>query len=237
MRQASTVDIDAIKQELRRFAARHRTALDEASRRQAQFLEIGALAFVVEHYRKNAYTIEAHGLDANRLFHVKLGSQGNPANYSWFTCRRGKAEFDIYLNLPVLGGYGDGGIYVVDVGVVRHASLGRRRQDEPLAVRNEDLITFAEAKNFRIYPMLLAHFIGIIHELQPPCLGRRRPYGFTRDSHFAPALFTVGNITPNSRLILGGFSARRYRVNVVPGFDLAIGKLSADATAPSPLKP
>jgi hypothetical protein len=231
------VDIEAIKRELQRFAVRHQAGLDEVSRRQAQFLEIGALAFVVEHYRKNNYAVEAHGLDASHLFHVKLGSQGNPANYSWFTCRRGGAEFDIYLNLPVLGGYDDGGVYVVDVGVVRHASLGRRRQHEPLAVKNDDLITFAEVKNFRIYPMLLAHFIGIVHELQPPCLGRRRPYGFTRDHHFAPALFTVGSITPNSRLILAGFSARRYRVNVVPGFDLAIARLSANAAAPSPLRP
>src|SRR6266511_1059911 len=130
------VDVDAIKRELSLFATRHRAALDEVSRRQAQFLEIGAMALVVEHYRKKDYAVEARGLDASRLFHAKLGSQGNPANYSWFTCRRGTAEFDVYLNLPVLGSYGDGGIYVVDVGVVRAGSLPERRQGEPLAVRN-----------------------------------------------------------------------------------------------------
>src|SRR6266516_2492965 len=167
MTGVNRVDVDAIKRELSRFVTRHRAAREEVSQRQSQFLEIGAMAFVAEHYRKKNYTVEARGLDSSQLFHFKLGSQGNPAHYSWFTCRRGYAEVDVYLNLPVLGSYVDGVVYVVDVGVIRGGSLSERREGEPLAVRNRDLITFAEVKNFRIYPMLLAHFIGIVHELQP----------------------------------------------------------------------
>jgi hypothetical protein len=233
----NAVDVDLVRRELRKFVKHHRGAFEEVSRRQAQFLEIGAMAFVVEHYRKKKYAIEAMGLSGGRIFHVKLGSRGNPANYSWFRCRRGLAEFDVYLNLPVLSSYGDGGVYVVDVGVV-HAGLVLTRKDgEPLALRNRDLITFAEVKNFKIYPMLLAHFVGIVHEIQPAFLGRRRPNGFAKANHFSPTLFTVGSITRNSTLILGGFAIRKYRVNVVPTFDLKIAALSADASTPSPLKP
>lgn len=230
------MDVDAIRDELGAFLRRHSAALEEASRRQNQFLEIGAMAFVVEHYRKKRYAIEALGLQAERIFHAKLGSQGSPANYSWFRCRRGKGEFDVYLNLPVFGNCGDGGIYVVDVGVVRAGPLPVHRGGEPWGVRNCDLVTFAEVKNFKIYPMLLAHFVGIVHEIQPTFLGRRRPYGFARDDHFAPTLFTVGRITPNSTQIVDGFSTRKYRLNVVPAFDLSVAALSESRSSKSPLR-
>lgn len=230
------MDADLVRRELGDFIKAHRAALEEVSRRQAQFLEIGAMAFVVEHYRKKKYKPEAMGLSKGRVFHAKLWSRGNPLNYSWFRCRRGKSEFDIYLNLPVLSSYGDGGVYVVDVGVVRAGVLPTRRDGGPLALQNRELVTFAEVKNFKIYPMLLAHFVGIVHEIQPAFLGGSRPRGFARASHFAPALFTVGSITPNSTLILGGFLTRKYKVNVVPTFDVKIAALSANASTPSPLK-
>lgn len=230
------MDVDAVRRELTTFLTRHRAAFAEVSRRQSQLLEIGALTFAVEHYRKKSYVVRAEGLSSG-LFHVKLASQGDPKNYSWFTCSRGGSRFEVYLNLPVFGGYGDGGIYVVDVGVVQPGALPTRLRGKPYAVENSQLITFAEVKNFKIYPMLLAHFVGIVHELQPGCLGGRRSYGFKRDDHFAPTLFTVGNITENSDLIRRGFAARKYRVNVVPLFDIVIAQMSADSKSSSPLRP
>jgi hypothetical protein len=230
------VDVEAVRRELSRFIARYHAAFAEISRRQAQLLEIGALTFAVEHYKKRNYTVHAMGV-SDGLFLVKLGSQGDPRNYSWFTCDRAANHFDIYLNLPVFGSHGDGGIYVVDVGVVQHGALPKRRRGEPFGVDNHRLITFAEVKNFRIYPMLLAHFVGIVHELQPWCLGERRRYGFIRDDHFAPTLFTVGNITPNSNLIRRAYAARKYRLNIVPLFDIVIAQMSRDEKSPSPLQP
>ena len=44
-----------------------------------------------------------------------------------------------------------------------------RKKQQPKWERldNGDLITFAEVKKLIVYPMLLAHFVGIIHEIMP----------------------------------------------------------------------
>ena len=121
------IDVEAVRRELTTFLKRHRAAFAEVSRRQAQLLEIGALTFAVEHYRKKKYAVRAEGLSSG-LFYVKLGSRGDPKNYSWFSCDRGSSGLEVYLNLPVFGGYRDGGIYVVtsaSSGLARCPTVGK----------------------------------------------------------------------------------------------------------------
>jgi hypothetical protein len=83
---------------------------------------------------------------------------------------------------------------------------------------NANLITFAEAKKLVVYPMLLAHFIGIIHELAPVFLLSLPPH-FEESNHFAPALITLGYCTANSGEIVSAYPNRGVTVNIEANFD------------------
>jgi hypothetical protein len=230
------VDVDRIADELRRFIARRGAVFDRLSRRYFQILEVGALTFAAEHYRKQGYALATRNLDGG-LFHVKQTAQGVIGRYSWFECTRGVDQFSLYMNLPVFSENAiDDGVYVVDVGVANSGAVTKRVDDSPPAVSNDDLLTLAEVKAFRVYPMALAHFLGIVHELRPECLARRRPYGFLKAGHFAPTLFTLGTLTANSERIVTTYRLRKFRINVVPGFDRLLSRLSADAGLRSPLR-
>jgi hypothetical protein len=66
--------------------------------------------------------------------------------------------------------------------------------------------------------MLLAQFLGIVHEIAPRFLSRR-PRNFVRRGHFDPALVAVGHLSPSARAIVGGFVRRRIKVAVVSNFE------------------
>ena len=55
---------------------------------------------------------------------LKLSARGHPYDFSWFTCVRSDAAFEIHCNLAVGGAHGDGAVYVVDVGRVACRLLG-----------------------------------------------------------------------------------------------------------------
>jgi hypothetical protein len=98
-----------------------------------------------------------------------------------------------------------------------------RRGHTPL--ENSDLISFAEAKKLVVYPMLLAQFVGIVHEVTPKFLKRDKKYRLGND-HLHPALITLGNLTPNARDIMRSFKRRKYKITVAESFDI---RLSAAA--------
>jgi hypothetical protein len=231
------MDLAAIHRELTGFVTRHGATLRQIGTHQFQVLEIGALILVVEHYRKQGYLPRPQNLEGAGIFRVKQAARGNPRRYSWYALEKnGATPFEVFLNLPTLGAFSrDDGVYVVDVAVVRAGSVPQLARGGPTAIRNDDLITFVEVKNFRVYPMLLAHFVGIVHELQPRMLRGRRPQGFRRDGHFLPTLLTVRTATPNAQGIVDWFPRRGYRIGFIPMFEQRLATLAADALARSVL--
>jgi hypothetical protein len=95
----------------------------------------------------------------------------------------------------------DSGIYCVDLAVTSRGAVPVQRDPNWKCLPNAGLVTFGEAKKLVVYPMLLAHFIGIVHELAPGFLSGLPP-GFATANHFAPALVTLGYCTANSAEIV-----------------------------------
>jgi len=110
---------------------------------------------------------------------------------------------------------------------------------EYLAAPNDALVTFIEAKKLVIYPMLLAQFVGIVHELKPEFLATAAGPGSGGfgPPHFWPALVCVGYLTENAHRIVRGYERRGYRLNVVPNLDGHASRLARAPTEPSPLRP
>ncbi len=231
------MDVDAIQAAMQSYIARHNVSLNQMPRIQSQLLELGALVLAAEHYRIVGYTVTTENL-VNDRFRLKRNSVGKPWNFSWFRIRKDADEFDIHANLTVLGAYGlDEGRYVVDVGVCHSGILpiGSAERKSWISVENAALITFIEAKRLVVYPMLLAQFIGIVHELQPKFLAGSAPEKFQHNQHFPPTLVTTGHIAAVCRGIRAGFLSRGFNIAVLPNLDLALAQMRTQTLTNSPL--
>ena len=215
------MDAEKISSALADFAVQHKTILAFVANRQTQLLEIGATVAVVQHYKANGYETAILNPNGISEFKVKLGTRGHPADYSRVLCRRGSVTCEIHSNLRVEGGR-DRGVYCVDVAVVTAGMVptSKSKKKAP-ALRNKYLISFAEAKKLNVYPMLLAHFIGIVHEVTP-----RYMRSFKRidvpDDHLRPTLITLGRFSGNSKTIISSFERRKYKVWIAESFDLRL---------------
>jgi hypothetical protein len=232
------MDVKAVSAALNRYINAHRTELARVPIIQSQLLELGALVLTAEHYKINGYEIRVSNL-VDSKFRVKRTSGGKPWNFSWFVAARGRHRVEIHSNLPVAGFYGkDGARYVVDVAVCKPDFLPIK-PDVRRAWRsadNEVLVTFVEAKKLTIYPMLLAQFIGIVHEVQPRFLAGRNAPMFAAGKHFNPTLVTTGPWAKSCEQIYAEFGPRKFRVTVVPNLDVVLAGLGSGATLTSPFR-
>lgn len=222
--------------ELGGFIAAHQAQFDQIPARQYQLLELAALALCSEHYRRSGYAVTPQNLDGT-FFKVKTGTRGKSWNYSWFQCERADTKVEIHANLSVRGSHDDDGVYCVDVAVTKEGCLPIQPAERKAfnAVPNSELVTFAEAKKLIAYPMLLAQFLGIVHEVKYRFVsGQRRPRGFCSSSHFDPALITIGYLQPTTQRIRDGFRKRGYRVAVVSDADFELSRLRQDPQRESP---
>ena len=213
--------VSEVKQAIGRFIRDHQTAFVWLGSRQTQLLELGATVGVIQHYKSAGFTTKVVNPVGAKGFTVKLGTRGHPCDYSRVVCSKDNRTFEIHSNVSVRGARNPG-VYCVDVGVVKEGAIPLKRSRATwTCIRNEDLVTFAEAKKLVVYPMLLAQFIGIVHELLPAFLGkRRRLYG--PQGHIPPCLIALGTLSGNSQSIIDHFGARRFQLLVAEGFDFRL---------------
>jgi hypothetical protein len=138
-------------------------------------------------------------------------------------------SFEIRHNLKVAGAWTERQkegteppVFALDIAVVREDSLphlkrGKKRQDEKYWAENEHLITFGEAKKLTAYPMLLAQFLGIIHEIKPEFLKQREAQFSAPSSlqHPPPTLFTANHLTWGTKKVIESFENRDFSIRVV----------------------
>jgi hypothetical protein len=230
------MDINSIKTSLNAFIGQYYTQFQRLSRSESQLLEIGALMMTAEHYKRRGFLVRPENKIRNR-FKLKVTARGKPFNFSWYSASKDGVKVEIHGNLSVRGAYGkDEGVYVVDVGVVVADTLptSPKEKKQWRAMANCNLVTFVEAKKLVIYPMLMAQFIGIVHEIKPAVMKRKLAWN---DLHFYPALVSVGHLHGISRGIREGFRRRKFRVNVIPAFDIEVSRLAGNAKADSPFEP
>ncbi|MBS1895671.1 MAG: hypothetical protein JST59_30600 [Actinobacteria bacterium] len=233
------VDLDAISKSLRNFVRSHNAEFQKLTGRQSQLLEVGAFLTAAKHYEWIGYDVKLHNPRRGQI-RVKLGTRGHPWNFSRFEIWGDGRRFEIHTNLPVRdAAETPGARYVVDVAVARSnripTSTPGHGQPGFEALANDHLITFVEAKSLVIYPMLIAQFIGIVHELKPAFLHERPADDFIEAGHFYPSLVSLGYLHGTCRNIVRGFPARQIHIGIVPEFDEAISRL-ASGPGDSPLQ-
>lgn len=179
------------------------------------------MMLAVQHYERYGYKATAENLAKGR-FRPKWSSMGEPRDHSYWRISRPPLEVEAHLNAPVWDGQGGKtATFVVDVGIVSAGSTARRDADrrELRGFENADLRTFIESKSIPIYPMLVAHFLGIVHEITPWAMQATVAPPRRDPADFDPALVSRKLPSANTERLLGSLVGRGVRVRVVPAFD------------------
>lgn len=216
------MNVAAVKAAVTDFARSHQVAFSRLAGRQSQILELGAFVGTAQHFRAANFSLSFYS--PNRRFRLKTGTRGHPSDYSRVTCSRDDVVYELHSNVSVRGAH-DGGIYCVDVGIVKVGAIPIVRPPAKwIAVHNCDLVSFVEVKRLVVYPMLLAQFLGIVHEIRPEFLTAPVPTGFGRDDVLPPALAALGTYSSNSSDIVKGFSIRGFGFVVAQLFDFRLSR-------------
>lgn len=213
------MDIEAVRLAILDIAERHRAALESLPNRQYSVLEVGAVFGIAEHYRSNGFKLTYHNPAGGEQFVAKQGTRGNPWNFSRIIASRAAEAIEIHTNLSVQGAH-DTGIYCVDVGIAQPGQVPSARPKKPWkCLPNKRLISFAEVKRLVVFPMLLAQFLGIVHEIKPQFLKKPKPRGFGRNQQLPPTLIVLGHYSGNSSEIVSGFKKRGVSFHVAEAYD------------------
>ena len=120
-------------------------------------------------------------------------------------------------------------IAVVQVGSLPDLERGTKGKGRQFWVENKKLITFGEAKKLTAYPMLLAQFLGIVHETKPTFLNQDST---TDTCHPPPVLFTANHLTSGSQGILESFEERNLLIRVVENVTSSARQVSLRKMSP-----
>jgi hypothetical protein len=216
------VNIVELEKAIRRVIHKHARAFRAIGSSQPKLLELASITGLAHHYKVNGYKITIDNPPGETDFVVKTSTRGYPWNFSRIVASNRRNKFELHMNVLVRSAH-DKGIYCVDVGVVSANSVPstkpRRRWQ---CVDNVDLLTFAESKKLVIYPMLLAQFIGIVHEIKPDYV---RMSGTFKGPHLPPVLISLGHFSGNSLAIIRSYRKRGIRVKVAENYDMRLARV------------
>lgn len=217
------MDISSIQTSIKKFLKKHKQAFYTISSNQSKALELAVTVGVSEHYRSNGYTISVvNPKTSPDTFVVKTSTRGHPWSFTHLIFERDEGKYEAHMNLMVRSAH-DEGKYCVDLGITKAGSVPHSAKKFVWeAVNNKDLITFAEVKKLVVYPMLLAQFVGIVHEIKPCFISGKTPRGFLKENHLFPTLASLGNYSGNSSKIVDAYKDRNLRITIAENFDLRL---------------
>lgn len=222
------MDLLEIRKAVARVIRKHREAFEVIGASQTKLLELGAVTGIAEHYRSRGYKPRVINPKGKNSFIVKTSARGFPWNFSRILIERDSSPCcELHMNLSVEGAHGVG-VYCVDVGIVTPGSVPAAKPAAAWrSARNSELITFAEVKKLVIYPMLLAQFVGIVHEIKPAFLSGR---GSMCPVHPSPMLIVLGHYSANSFDIVQHYHTRGISVIVAANYDGRLARVRAGIT-------
>lgn len=121
-----------------------------------------AACIVAEAFHTRNYTVRPENCANGFVF--KCFPQGNPANYSYFSAEREGEQLEIRLNVDCQNIQYNSIVLNMDIVVIQSNSI----RPDWVVDAQRDLLTFAECKNLRGFPELVATIEGMAFELQRP---------------------------------------------------------------------
>ena len=214
------------------FLASHKTGIQNVTKSHNNIFEVSCYILIAQYYEQLGYTLEIKN-SVDGKFRFRYSTNGFPWRYSYLAaCAKDNNQpaFEIWHNQKVAGAWFEGDddkdrpLFALDIAVLNPGSLPSnlsfkdKGKGERVWAKNNDLITFGEAKNLVGYPMLIAQFLGIVHELKPSFLHEHKdtiPDIFYNQRHLPPSLITSGNMLSGAVRVLKSFEDRNIEIMVI----------------------
>lgn len=230
------VDFDHLASQISDFLSRHSSSIYRITSTSANVFEAFCFVLFVRHYEEVGYKLEPENL-LDGKFRFKYNTRGYPWNYSYFAGLPGESVdqdeamlFELRHNLKVSGAWieekeedTEPPMFAVDIAVIEAGGLpslekGQKRKNEKYWAESRQLITFGEAKKLTAYPMLLAQFLGVVHEIKPEFLKTEKSETLEmilEQRHPPPILFTANHLTGGTKKVIQSFESRALLIRVV----------------------
>lgn len=224
------MDVAEIQKAIKRVIKDHAEAFRQIGSSQPKLLELAAITGLAQHYESHGYVVTVVNPKGKKSFAIKTGTRGYPWNFSRIVAAKSTEAPELHMNLMVRSAHDDG-IYCVDVGVVKGAIIPNEKPKVAWnCLDNADLLTFAEVKKLVVYPMLLAQFLGIVHEIKPQFLTAP---GALDPSHLPPILIALGHFSGNAAVIVDAYPSRGIHVTIAENYDVRLARVrGGSATSP-----
>jgi len=224
--------VDLFEKEIKAFVNEFKVTVSNHAKRISDYFEMSCYNLIVRFYVNNGYKVLVQNLQDGK-YRYKCSPSGIHSNYSFFLVSKqvGKKEyeFEIQHNLATQSSFSKEIFTNPDIAVIKKGTsktttkyyATKRRFSY---VKNTDLITFFEVKNFNPFPELIFNFIGIVNELRKDILTNsaisKRPI------HLAPSLMVSGKPNKQTERIKKSLE-ERYCINILYDlFDSGISTFS-----------
>lgn len=184
---------------------------------------------VVRFYQNNGYDVTIKNLKSGKYYY-KCSPAGLQSNYSYFSVSKqvGKKmyEFEIQHNLAAQSSFDPDIFTNPDITVIKKGTSKTTTEYYEINrrfsyVKNRDMITFFEVKNFNPFPELIFNFMGVVNELRREILTNEALA--KKPIHLAPSLMISGKPNRQTQRIKDSLE-ERYCINVI--YDLYDSGLS-----------
>jgi hypothetical protein len=220
-------DKSEMEGEIKSFLNKHRAFLSNQADRISDYFEMCCYNYIVRYYKARDYNVAVNNL-IGKAFRYKLSPAGYPENFSFFKVtkmikangKKHQVEFEIHHNLTVQSSFQNDIFLTPDISVINANSiisdhdhyLVKNTSKKFCYVKNEDLQTFCEVKQFNPFPELIFSFTGLYSEMFS-----KKENLDERFEHIAPSLMISGKGKVHTEVIKKSVESR-YPSNIV--FDL-----------------
>lgn len=232
--------MDRVKliKKIKEFLKKEGALVKEVSKYDTEVFEAYCFASIGLFYKQRGYTLKPAQI-SGVYFTFQYSTKSYPWNHSYLEVYDGATlVYEIRHNQSVAGHWAyhksksyDLKVvedfvpqYQADIAVIKPGLLPSTKPIKNLhlakCVANDDVITFAEVKRLKATPMLLASFQGIVYMIKPHFVNKwysYHKYKMKSEKYPFPALFTIGDFSPNVQNIYNTMMNSQYaHISIVP---------------------
>lgn len=213
-------DITLLEKEITGFINKFKITVASHSKRVSDYFEMSCFNDVVRFYYLKGYKITVQNLQ-NKEYRYKCSTAGIQSNFSHFglsiLCNDKIEEYEVHHNLAAQSSH-DAEIFTTpDITIIKkntsQTTTGYYDTKRRFSfVKNDDLMSFCECKQFNPFPELVFNFIGVVNELRSEIIENK--FTELNPVHIAPSLMVSGKPNKQANKIKDSLESR-YCINII----------------------
>lgn len=209
-------DQNSAKNSLQDFFSTNGSLLASFGKTVNQTFEAHVFAICIKWYKANGWNITIQNPKNGSYkgkFQLKFNTRGAPRHYTYAICAKDQQVIQIRHGLRVSTRYEsivkkNPANICLDISIIKDNDL--TDYDTSDSLPNDQLVSFGEAKHMSAFAELIANFIGMVHELMPEYLTKKK----TKKNHLNPFLYVSGYLNPTAKGIKETIENRNIQIEI-----------------------